>query len=333
MIMATINDKLTYIEGTKDAIKQAIIAKGVSVSDVDTFRSYANKIEAIQAGGSIAGAPSGMKFANSTFTTVPVEIFPYLEAQTDLSGIFENCKSLTTVPLFDTSKAINMYKMFYYCKSLTSVPQFDASNVADMSSMFSNCTSLQTVPLFSTSNVNDMSYMFKGCDSLTSVPQFNTSNVNDMRFMFGDCTSLKTVPLFNTSNATNMYYMFSYCGNLTTVPQFDTSNVADMSYMFTRCTSLKTVPLFNTSNVNTMSFMFSSCDSLTNLGGFTGLKLNLDLSSSSKLTVESVMNVITNAANMTSSPKTLTLSKTVFNKLSQEQKATANAKGWNIASK
>lgn len=45
--MGTITDKLDYLEETKTAIKNAITAKGVSVSDTDTFRSYANKIDSI----------------------------------------------------------------------------------------------------------------------------------------------------------------------------------------------------------------------------------------------------------------------------------------------
>ena len=43
-------DKLNYLLETKEEIKAAIVAKGVSVSDTDTFRSYANKIAAIQTG-------------------------------------------------------------------------------------------------------------------------------------------------------------------------------------------------------------------------------------------------------------------------------------------
>ena len=44
-------DKLQYLNETKQQIKAAIIAKGVSVSNTDTFRSYANKIAAIETGG------------------------------------------------------------------------------------------------------------------------------------------------------------------------------------------------------------------------------------------------------------------------------------------
>lgn len=39
--------KLDYLAETKDAIKAALIASGQEVSDADTFRSYAEKIAAI----------------------------------------------------------------------------------------------------------------------------------------------------------------------------------------------------------------------------------------------------------------------------------------------
>ena len=275
--------KLDYLEETKRLIQEAIVAKGVDVSDTDTFRSYADKIEAIETGGGgTVNIPDGTKFAYSRFTTVPTEIIPYLEAQTDLSY------------------------MFYFCQKLTSIPLFSTSSVDDMSSMFTACT-------------------------ITSVPQLDTSRVTNMYSMFQSCTSIKTVPLFNTSSVTNMGSMFDRCFSLTSVPQLDTSKVTNMGSMFYYCEALKTIPLLNVSSVDNMGTIFSYCNSLTNLGGFTGLKVNLSLSSSSKLTVDSVMNVINYAADMTSSPKTLTLHKDTFNKLSEEQIATASAKGWNIA--
>lgn len=39
--------KLNYLLDTKEAIKEAIITKDVKVTDTDTFRSYADKINAI----------------------------------------------------------------------------------------------------------------------------------------------------------------------------------------------------------------------------------------------------------------------------------------------
>lgn len=51
--MGTTADKLEYLQGTKAAIKQAIVNKGVAVPDGTTFREYATKISAIQDVGSL----------------------------------------------------------------------------------------------------------------------------------------------------------------------------------------------------------------------------------------------------------------------------------------
>lgn len=49
--MGTIAEQINYLAETKTAIKEAIVAKGVSVADYDTFRSYAEKIASIETGG------------------------------------------------------------------------------------------------------------------------------------------------------------------------------------------------------------------------------------------------------------------------------------------
>ena len=101
-----------------------------------------------------------------------------------------------------------------------------------------------------------------------------------------------------------------------------------MNGMFYNCISLTSVPLFDTSNVTSMSQMFYNCTSLTTLGGFLNLKVSLDISKAPNLTHESLMNVINKAADVTSSPKTLTLGATNLIKLTSAEKAIATNKGW-----
>lgn len=124
---------------------------------------------------------------------------------------------------------------------------------------------------------------------------------------------------------------FSY-STFTEIPQiFDFSDLTDMSYMFSRCSYLTTIPEMDVSKVDLMDSMCRSCSSLTDLGGFIGLKCDLDLSSSSNLTHESLMNVINKAADVTTSPATLRLGRTNLAKLSDEEKAIATGKGWTLA--
>lgn len=70
--MATVTEKkLAYLQGTKEAIKSALIEKGQAVSDTDTFRSYADKVAAIK-----TGAGGG----------TDVTIFPNVEIALDFRG-------------------------------------------------------------------------------------------------------------------------------------------------------------------------------------------------------------------------------------------------------
>lgn len=284
MIMATINDKLTYLAGTKDAIKQAIINKGVTVEDNATFRSYADKIATIQGGG---GETAKIDIANISFA-------------------YSDFTEFDPTP-FDFANKTDCDYMFYLCRNLTTVGLFDTSKVRFMSDMFSSCSSLQTIPLFDTSNVINMYDMFYGCSSLQTIPSLNTSNVTNMASMFRSCSSLQTIPAIDTSNVTNAWNMF------------------------TDCTSLVSVPLLNMPKNRDMT-MFNGCSNLTTLGGFTGLQVNFSINQSPLLTTESVMNIINQAQDMSAQPRTLTLHADVFAKLTEEQIATANAKGWNIAS-
>lgn len=216
--------------------------------------------------------------------------------------------------------------------SFSKVPQiFDFMDVTNYSNMFVHCGSLVTTPELDTSQVFDMTSMFLGCNSLTTVLPMDTSNVTTMQNMFQSCTQLTTIPSMNTSRVTDMQSMFAFSRALTSVPQMDTSKVTTMWYMFNGCSSLTTVPEMNTSLVTNMGSMFSYCSSLTDLGGFIGLKCNLNLSDCSNLTHNSLMNVINKTADVTASPKTLTLGSANLAKLTDEEKAVATNKGWTLA--
>lgn len=268
---------------------------------------------------------------------------------TDISYMFNGCTSLTSVPEFNTSNVTNMVGMFSGCASLTTVPLLDTSNITNMTSMFSGCASLATVPLFDTQNVTNTTSMFEGCTSLTSVPKFNivtnatnmfkgctsltsvplfdTQNVTDTTNMFSGCASLTSVPLFDTQNVTIMYGMFNDCQSLISIPQLDTSKATSMREMFSNCSSLTSVPLFDTQNVVNMIRTFYNCTSLKNVGGFIGLKTDLNFEHS-PLTHDSALNVIDNLA--VSTGHIVQFKKTTFDTLTPEDIAKATDKGWKI---
>ena len=254
---------------------------------------------------------------------------------TYMGGMFFGCSNLTSIPQLDTGKVDYMRMMFRDCQHLTSIPQLDTGKVTNMEYMFFGCSALESIPLLNTSNVTSVAYMFNYCKSLTSIPQLDTSKVTDMQCMFQECYDLTSIPQLATGNVTNMEYMFEKCNKLTSIPQLDTGKVTNTGNMFSQCTSLSSVPRLNavslTSAANMFGYSFVSLDEFTDFGGLTGLKINLDLSPCPKLTHDSLLNVINEAADVTASPKTLTLGSTNLAKLTDEEKAIATNKGWALA--
>ena len=208
-------------------------------------------------------------------------------------------------------------------------PFFDAGGKC----AYSTATSFEGIIQYSdTSNVTDTRNMFNSCSSLTTIPQLDTSNVTDMGYMFDSCPSLTTIPQLDTSNVTNMYSMFNNCRSLTTIPQLDTSNVTDMGIMFNYCRSLTTIPQLDTSNVTDMGHMFNYCSNLKAIH-MINMKVNFNISASTKFTREALLEIINNCYDLTTLNKTakLTMGSTNLAKLTDEDKLIATNKGWTLA--
>lgn len=83
--------------------------------------------------------------------------------------LFGNCQKLEKVIIYgDTSGITNMSGMCNNCTSLTYVSTFNTINVTNFGYAFNNCTSLKKIPQFNTANANAVSNMFYGCRKVES---------------------------------------------------------------------------------------------------------------------------------------------------------------------
>ena len=146
------------------------------------------------------------------------------------------------------------------------------------------------------------------------------------------------------TSAMQMFYLSNY---LKYVPDFNTSNVTTMYAMFQYCPNLITVPKLNASKVVMIANIFGNCDNLTNLGGLENLgqaydptksanysSYTLYLSTSNKLTHDSLMNVINNLYDIATkgcNPQKLVLGSTNINKLSAEELQICTERGWSVS--
>lgn len=182
---------------------------------------------------------------------------------------------------------------------------------------------IKKIPLLDTSNVTSMSNMFRDCTKLISIPPIDTSNVVYMSSMFNNCVSLTTIPPIDTSNVTSMNQMFLYCSALTTIPQLDLSKVTNVFQMFLYCSVLTTLGSFQN-----LGMAYSTTES-ANFRYYT-----LDLSNSTKLTHDSLMNVINNLYDIATkgcNAQQLILGSTNLAKLTAEEVAIGTERGWNIS--
>ena len=288
---------------------------------------------------------------------------------TDMNSMFKYCNSLVFIDVseLNTNNVTNMDSMFYMQSwggksGLTSldVSNWNVNNVTNMNSMFAWCSSLTSLDVsnWNVNNVTNMNGMFSGCSSLTSldVSNWNVNNVTDIYWMFGGCSSLTSLDVsnWNVNNVTNISNMFYDCSSLTSLKLFDFSkltSITDINKLFSGCKKLIEVDL---SGLDTSNFKykydsnnyepldtFYECTSLERIcpdekinenpdfAVFKGLKDNVDLSSCSKMSLNSVYAIINSMTNITTS-KTLKLNYVTYNKLSPEWIKKATDKGWTV---
>lgn len=263
-------------------------------------------------------------------------------------SVFENCYKMCYWPatIYFTHK--NAYvdpdasKAFYLAGSQASNPgsiklvRFDNMERADWCFYGAKFTSItignSTYPLAALLYANHF------CDSivgLTTHPVI-TSKIKEADYAFQNCTSLKAGIDWDFSDLETAKGMYKGCTSLmsctlSTIGDYDTPHLRDISEMFSGCTSLVQIPAFDCSYVQDATDVVKDCTSLQllNQGGFKNLHCDLDLSTATAITAESLVNLISVLG--TVSGKTLTLGDTNKAKLTADQIAVATAKGWTVA--
>ena len=161
--------------------------------------------------------------------------------------------------------------------------------------------------LVTVNNSSNNSYLINRM--ITKLPNkitFSGINMKSIAYLFNEYQNLENIPQMNTENIIYMNNAFMYCKKITEIPELNTGNVIDMNNLFFYCSKLEKVPKLDASKVNNISLVFYKCSALTDCGGLIDLgkaytqKTNnysnykLDFHHSTKLTHESLMNVINN---------------------------------------
>lgn len=184
---------------------------------------------------------------------------------------------------------------FSSCSRLTNVLYFNFPNVTNINKLFFKCSVLTTIENFNTPNVTSIASVFYGCNALLALPELPKNKYVTVEGAFAGCYKIKELPWLDTTNC-NTFNQFAYnCRILASFPEYDTSNANNFNMLLQNANAVTTIPLLDFSKATSVYNMLDSCINLTNLGGFKGLKKDLSISYSSKLTSLSVHNIIEQA--------------------------------------
>ena len=283
MIMATIAENLTLLESTKANIKQAIVNKGVSVSDTDTFASYADKIGQISGGSSAAA----LDFGSINYAYAP----PYLKKGLDASvaylnnwtgNNFPSDSELMFMPKFEIvdSEPVSLSYVGSDFPKLLIFPDIDFKHKdIDGTALFSDSKAI-SIHLKNINFTGTLSSLFWKCNSLADLTCSGLtidSNVASASNCFRECYQLTTVPdLFNGAQTglTDLNYMFFQCSNMTTIDlsSWKFGQVTSMQNMFRNCINAETIDItgIDTSQMTSTSdinYMCASCNNLVRIRG------------------------------------------------------------------
>ena len=159
------------------------------------------------------------------------------------------------------------------------------------------------------------------------VPFFSTiANANTSN-MFKNAINIKTIDFYiDCPYSTNGSGMFYGTSSLKYIKGVNCSKMTNMTQMFVSAVEVIEEPL-NVPNVTNYANAFSSHIKEIRFVSET-IKVSISFKSASLLSVESIQSIIDGLATVTTA-QTLTLNSAIT--LTDEQKATINAKGWTLA--
>ena len=137
-----------------------------------------------------------------------------------------------------------------------------------------------------------------------------------------------------SSGSTTAQFMFRDNSLITdTLVDIDVSEPSQFTQAFDSCSNLVTIRKLIVSDKLTYGTSFNKCYALKNITFEGIIGNNISFSASTKLTHDSLMNVIEHLKDLTGTDltRTLTLGDTNLAKLTDSEKAIATQKGWTLA--
>lgn len=181
----------------------------------------------------------------------------------------------------------------------------------------------------------DYEYAFSGWKTTTITSKYPIKTISLVGTFIG-CSELETVPIIIPYNANSFYECsraFVNCYRLKSVDldMFCTAKNNSWTSCFFSCVSLVRIKKIGVLKSHKFSYTFAGCSALEEIRFDGSIGSDISFQDSSKLTNESVQDIIEHLADLTgATTQTLTLHADVGAKLTEEQKATITSKNWTL---
>lgn len=299
-------DQVYELDRQRREIISAIRSKGVPARDTDGIGELARLINEIH-------APMIDIFKEQQLLDWVSDEFPALRvyrgyAPASLRYMLGRCSRLKRMPtLMEVDEVVDISYMCLSCTSMTSAQLPIMGKVTTAASAFNGCVLLESLEIGGLPLCKHLNSLVSGCKALKSLSLGDCSNVELIDQMAVGCANLTDVTAVFGGSLKSINMAFYGCSSLRKVDAImDLSTCGDTGNAFTNCTSLEEVRL-------------------------KGLKVSIDLSTCTKLSIDSARYLLENV--QTVSGKRIDLSRKL---LEANEEAlgdlgdTASDKGWTI---
>lgn len=299
-------DQVYELDRQRREIISAIKSKGVPAKDTDGIGELARLIGEIH-------SPVIDIFKEQQLLDWVSDELPTLRvyrgyAPASLRYMLGRCSRLKKMPtLIEVDEVVDISYMCFSCTSMTSAQLPIMAKVTTASSAFNGCASLESLEIGGLPLCKHMNSLVSGCKALKSLSLGDCSNVESIEQMATGCVSLANVTAVFGESLKSASMAFYGCSSLRKIDAtIDLSECRDAVNAFNGCTSLEEVRL-------------------------KGLKVSLDLSACTKLSMDSVRYLLGNVQEVSSqridlNRKLLEANEETLGDLGD----TASEKGWTI---
>lgn len=224
---------------------------------------------------------------------------------------YTNCRDISSyfIPSLQEKVLPNMSNRFRGNPCLLSLPTLDWSSVEDVSAICFNNRGMIEIDMPSSHNIKIWRQAFYGCNSVQRIHRLDLSGATMLADIFNGCSSLQVLPELNTTKATHFTNFINGCTALERIDGID-------------FTSSQT-------EINIGQNLYSRLNALTTIkvNGTISQNITLYADNLAETSVQSIMNALVASPPQ---PRTITITKTFANKISETTKQIASDKGWRL---